>query len=171
MDKTYRESRLTIIGLLFSLFVLFLFTKIFIAAIETENSFFIIMMLVVCLTWLKVVYNSINNIFKKIVVKPQGISITKFWNSVEIRWDEIREFGRIEKKRIFMNSGDDNWIYYLVKKSSENKTIKIGDSNFKGMDEIVGTVLKKAKNASFMTKRNVSNIPYLKKFESVTWNQ
>lgn len=169
MEKTYRESRLTIVGLLFSLFVLFLFVKIFLAAIESEQIVFIAMMLVVCLTWLKVIYNSLNNIFKKIVVKDNGIFITKFGKVTELRWETIQEFGRIEKKRLLQGAGEDNWIYYVIGRGSEKSNIKLGDSNFNGMDEIVSTILKKAKSAKFMTKKNISKFPGVKKFEEVSW--
>ncbi|MFZ5516322.1 MAG: hypothetical protein ACOY90_06765 [Candidatus Zhuqueibacterota bacterium] len=170
MDKTYRESRLTILGLLFSLFVLFLFSKIFIASIESENGLFILLMAVVCLLWLKVIYNSIHNIFKKIVVRPQGLFIYNSWKSHDIRWEQMREFGRIEKKKFF-RSVEDSWEYYLIKGDDKKRPIKLGDSGFKGMDEIVAVILKKAKHATCVTKKNVAPIPWMKKFETISWEQ
>ena len=169
MDKTYRESRFAIVGLVFSLFVFFLFIKIFIASIESGNGIFIIMMLVVCLTWLKVIYNSLNTIFKKIIIRSHGIYIYQSWKSVNIRWEEIKEFGRIEKKGKFQKSGEDHWIYYIIKNMSEEQKIKVGDSNFRGMDEIVPVILKKAKKSKFVTLTNTSQIPGMKKFKTISW--
>jgi len=170
MDKTYRESRLAILGLLFSFFVLFLFIKIFIASIESENSLFIVLMVMVCLLWLKVIYNSVHNIFKKIVVRSQGLSIYHSWKSHDVRWEEMKEFGRIEKKK-FLRSAEDSWDYYLIKGDDKKRSIPLGDSGFKGMDDIIALIRKKARVAAFVTKKNVALISWTKKFKTISWEE
>ena len=104
----------------------------------------------------------------KIIVSDESIIINKQFASIDIRWDEIVEFGKYRRGSAY-NPG--YWCFYFKLNKLVDDKIEIGTLDFKERDELISTIFDKATNAKFITLDNTSWIPFVKRIETLQWNQ
>jgi len=104
----------------------------------------------------------------KIVISDGSITINKQFGSMDVRWDEIVEFGKYRRRASY---GQGFWCFYLKVNKSTDKKIEIGTLDFTERDELISTVFSKAPKAKFITLENTSWIPFVKRLEVLQWNQ
>ena len=104
----------------------------------------------------------------KIVVSDGSFTINKQFESIDIRWDEILEFGKYRRRSAY-NPG--YWCFYFKLNKMVDKKIEIGTLDFKERDELISTIFDKATNAKFITLENTSWFPFVKRLKTLQWNQ
>ena len=107
----------------------------------------------------------------KIVVSDGSFTINKQFESIDIRWDEILEFGKYKYKWSSFNKPPIDWCFYFKLNKLVDEKIEIGSLDFKERDELISTIFNKATNAKFITLENTSWIPFVKRLEVLQWNQ
>lgn len=79
-----------------------------------------------------------------IITNDQGLLIKSIFKTTFLSWDEITEYGRIQK-RVFLSTA---WLYYVKKQDSEKKII-IGLPEFKNFRVLNNIIVRKAIRAKF----------------------
>lgn len=166
MKTVYKYSGSTYFALIFFLFILFLLVKIFISSTESGSLVYMTMTFLACSFWLKYTLKTLRNSLKKITVSSKGIHITMPLKKLDVQWQEIREFGRARKLGLLRYY----WSYYVRTDKSGDKRIEIGEQELKGIEELAKKIFKQAKDARFVSRINVSPIPFLRKIDAVPWD-
>jgi hypothetical protein len=170
MHKIYKHSGVRFyFASLFLVFVLVMFPMGLLRdAIASGGILYIGFSVLFSLLFIYALFVIWQNLTMKIVVSDGGFSINKQFESIDIRWDEIVEFGKYRRGSAY-NPGY-WWFYFKLNKSVDNK-INIGILDFKEKDELISTVFNKAPNAKFITLENTSWIPFVKRLKALQWNQ
>ena len=171
MQHIFKQSKVGYLGLIFFLYIFFLFIKIFIQSVESSAVIYSIMTAMLCLWWAKFIYTYWLIFSEKIVVNNEGIRIIYPFNSRGYRWEEIIEFGRYWKYFVSHRNGLGLWSYYIKVRRLGDKKINISHENASMMEQLTPLIFKHARNAQFVTLNNVSKMPFKKRIEKEAWNK
>lgn len=166
MKTVYKYSGTTYFALIFFVFILYLLFKIFLSSIESGSFVYMILTFLAFSLWLKYTLKTLRNSLKKVTLSSKGVHIDMPFKKLDIQWQDIKEFGRARKLGLLRYY----WSFYVKTAKSEDKRIEIGEQELKGIDELVKKVFKQAKNAEFVSRVNVSPIPFMRKMEAIPWD-
>lgn len=112
----------------------------------------------------------------RIMIDEGFLSIKKCFSMSIFRWDEILEFGRFSSYS-HMNGGA-IWTYYIKTVNSKQRKIILakvnplsGNLSFDAVDQLCSAVFEKANRAKFIILKNVSPIPFLKRYKENPWHR
>ena len=170
MNKTYKHSAIRYyFGSLLLVVVLVIFPiGLLRDAIDSGGVLYIGFSLCFSLLFIYALFAIWQNMTMQIVVSDGSFTINKQFETMDIRWDEIVEFGKYRRGSAY-NPG--YWCFYFKLNKSVDEKIEIGLLDFKERDELISTIFKKAKNAKFVTLENTSWIPFVKRLKALQWNQ
>jgi len=104
------------------------------------------------------------NMNKKITTDYRGIVIDRPFRRIELKWDEIAEFGRTEKGYGTVGG----WRYYL-KSQDRAKQIIFADSTLDNLDDLISTIFENAKKSRFIQISNEAEMPFAKDWHIERW--
>ena len=111
----------------------------------------------ISLSLIYALFKAWQNLTMKIVVSDESITIDKPFKTIDIKWDEILEFGK-SRGLLFLNSPG-YYGFFLKFNKPSNKKIELGALSFKDKDDLITTIFEKAHNARFVYLENTSWIP------------
>lgn len=137
-------------------------------ALSVFNGFFLIFILIVIFYLWRMNQSHL-------IINDASLTIKKGFKTSVFRWDEISEFGKF-CRYVRYPYGRAIWLYYIKTSSLKKKKIIIarvnplsGDLSFDNVDQLCSAIFEKAHRARFVILRNISWIPFFKKYEEVIW--
>ena len=94
-------------------------------------------------------FKILNHALIKVITNENGITVTKLFSSISIKWDEIIEYGRY-RRVLFKGKA---WCFYVKSIFFLDKNIVVGLEYLGNFNELNNMIIKNAKGAKFKNTR------------------
>lgn len=91
----------------------------------------------------------------KIITDSNEIKIKRPFQSVNLKWNEVSEFGRYRRVAPYVGGF---WVYYIRSSNFRNKRIILGARGLKNLEDLVLFILFKAHNANIVNVQKAQRV-------------